>query len=343
MRETPHDELRAHAPRYLLLVALVAFLFTVRRILVPFVIAGVLAYILSPIVSRMEKRLPLPRLAVVSLFFALTLLPLGAIAVVLAPTFIQETVGLFTRAPDILTSIMVQLFGAERVNILGQEVAASEIAGQILGSLTGFLGQPTEAIHIATVAVELILNAVLSIVLLFYFLADRDRLGEALLLLLPEHWRPDAREMAEQIHVVLGRYLQGVLFLVALMSAVTWVGLTFLFRLPFALPIAIATGFLEVIPLFGPIAAGAIAATVGLEHGGVSLAIWVIAFYYVVRQTEDQLVAPYVLGRAVELHPVVAIFAVLAGGLLAGILGMMLAIPIAATVKVVMDYWQLLD
>lgn len=327
----------------MILLAIAIFLFVVRGILVPFIIAAVLAYAFSPIIGQMERRSRLPRLAVVTLFFVLTLLPLALIVTALAPRLLEETARLAARVPHILTAIMVQLLGGEAVEILGQEVQAQEIASQILASLRDFLGQPTEAIHVAMATLQLILNTVLSLVLLFYFLVGYERFADAGLLLLPQHVRPGAREAAEKIHVVLGHYLRGLLFLILLMSVVTWLGLTLLFRLPFALPIAIATGFLEIIPLFGPITAGAIAAIVGLEHGGVPLAAWIIVFYYVVRQIEDQLVAPFVLGRAVELHPVIAIFAVLSGGLLAGILGMILAIPAAAAIKVVMDYWQLRD
>ncbi len=341
--ETAHDELRAHWPRYVILLALVLLLYAVRAILVPFVVGGVLAYISSPIIDRVERRLPLPRVAVVGLFFVLVFVPLAVIGIVLAPAFLRETSGLLARAPDILTSIVGQVLGGEPVEVLGRVVVARDIAGLMLGALSGFFGQPSEAIHVATAALRFVLYAVLSLVLLFYFLVDRERFFKAVLLLLPEHLRGGVQETAEKIHAALGRYLQGLLALVVLMSVVTWLGLYFLFHLPYALPIAIATGFLEIIPLVGPIAAGAIATIVGLEHGGVSLAVWIAVFYYVVRQAEDQVVAPFVLGKAVELHPVVAIFAVLAGGVLAGVLGMMLAIPAAAAVKVIIDHWHLHD
>jgi predicted PurR-regulated permease PerM len=147
------------------------------------------------------------------------------------------------------------------------------------------------------------------------------------------------RSAAKDVNVVLSRYVRGLLFLVALMSAVTWAGLTFVFHLPFALPIAIATGLLEVIPFVGPIAAGALAAVVAFSHGGVGLTVGVAVFYFVLRQAEDQLVMPAVIGRAVALHPAVIIFAVLAGGTIGGVLGTLLAIPTAAALKVLLDHW----
>jgi predicted PurR-regulated permease PerM len=122
------------------------------------------------------------------------------------------------------------------------------------------------------------------------------------------------------------------------MSAVTFVILEWAFALPYALWIGILTGILEVIPLIGPIVAGAIACTVGFSQGGPTEAGALAIAYVILRQIEDQLVMPIIVGRAVHVHPLVTIFAVLTGERVAGVLGMILAVPIAAAVKVVLDH-----
>ncbi len=106
-------------------------------------------------------------------------------------------------------------------------------------------------------------------------------------------------------------------------------------HLPYALAIAALTGILEIIPLVGPLIATAIAGTDAFAHGGAGLALAVVAFYFVVRQVEDQVVMPVVVGRAVHLHPVVTIFAVLVGLSTYGVLGGLLGVPIAAAVNVI--------
>jgi predicted PurR-regulated permease PerM len=98
------------------------------------------------------------------------------------------------------------------------------------------------------------------------------------------------------------------------------------------------TGVLEVIPLIGPIAAATIACTIGFVHGGANEALALAITYLVLRQLEDQLVMPLIVGRAVHVHPLVTIFAVLSGEKIAGVLGMILAVPVAAAAKVVLDY-----
>jgi predicted PurR-regulated permease PerM len=153
----------------------------------------------------------------------------------------------------------------------------------------------------------------------------------------PEH-RDHVQWLSAEIHRVLGRYLRGQLLLIGLMSVVTFLILEWAFRLPYALWIGILTGVLEVIPLLGPITAAALACTVGFAQGGANEAATLAITYLLLRQVEDQLVMPIILGRAVHVHPLVTIFAVLAGERIAGVLGMILAVPLAAAIKVVLDY-----
>jgi predicted PurR-regulated permease PerM len=106
----------------------------------------------------------------------------------------------------------------------------------------------------------------------------------------------------------------------------------------YAVPIAILSGFLEIIPVLGPILATITATLVGFSINGTSAAISIIVFYTLARWAEDYVIIPKVIGHAVELHPLVVIFAVLCGETLAGVLGMLIAIPVAAALKVVLDF-----
>src|SRR5438128_11163574 len=127
------------------------------------------------------------------------------------------------------------------------------------------------------------------------------------------------------------------------MTTATFIGLTVL-RVPFSLLLAFLTGVLEVIPIVGPITAGAIACLVALGHPapfGLSQ-IWyvvvVAVMYTVLRHAEDYFVIPLVIGRIVKLHPAVVIFSLLTGGALFGLLGVLLAVPVAATLRLVLIY-----
>ena len=323
-----------------LLVGIGLFLYSVRHILPPFVVAAVLAFIFSPLVGWIEGRARIPRLVAVVLFYLAVLGPVGLFIWILEPALIRETRELIVNTPDIIRNLLFQLFGAERVDILGQRVDAESATRYLFGSLRESFGTPAGAIRVVASLVETVLHAFLTLVLLFYFLMDRGYFARTALRLIPAEHRNEWQKVGGDIHSALSRYVRGLLFLVALMSCVTWIGLTFLFHLPYALPIAIATGFLEIIPFLGPVTAACIAMVVGLFHGDLQLVLGIALFYLVVRQLEDQLVMPLVIGHAVEIHPAIAIFAVLAGGAIAGILGALLGIPTAAAVKIAFDRWR---
>jgi predicted PurR-regulated permease PerM len=153
--------------------------------------------------------------------------------------------------------------------------------------------------------------------------------------LLPGAHRDRTRDVLARIHVILGKWLRGQLLLIALVSAVAYIGLGPIAHLPYALALAVMTGVLEIIPLIGPLIATAIVSVDAFARGGAGLAAAIIVFYFVLRQIEDQVVMPVVIGRAVHLHPIVTIFAVLVGLSLYGVLGGLLGVPVAAAINVV--------
>jgi predicted PurR-regulated permease PerM len=142
---------------------------------------------------------------------------------------------------------------------------------------------------------------------------------------------------------MLGRYIRGQLILVTLMSSVTTIGLTVL-GVPYSVLLGVTTGVLETIPFVGPITAGAIACLVALGHpnpfGWSQLAyVGAIAVMYtVLRHAEDYFVIPLVIGRIVRLHPALVIFSLLSGGAAFGLIGVVLAVPVAATLRLVLIY-----
>lgn len=324
-------------PRWLtgaILVGIAVFLYLVHSILAPFVIAAILAYILSPVVAWIEAKTRVRRGFAVAGFMLAVLVPFGILIWVVEPPLARETNELVKDSPTIISNLMVQVYGTERIEVFGQVVDARAINAYIERGITDTVGEPRGAIHAAAVVVETILKSFLALILLVYFLMNPRPFGEIVLRIFPPGGRDGVKSVGAEIHSVLGRYVRGLSFLVALMASATWIGLSLVFHVPYSLPIAITTGFLEIIPFLGPVAAGAIACAVALSAGGPHLALGVAIFYLVLRQLEDQLVMPVVIGHAIEVHPAVNIFAVLAGTALWGILGALLAIPVAAAIKV---------
>ena len=323
------------AQRVIVLIAIVAIIFWIARpVLAPFVIAAVIAYAFSPVVAAVEARSGARHSVVVlGLYLAALALIVGALAVV-GQRLLAELQLLASSGPDAVATLLRQVAGGEVLAIGGAQLSVADLARQLDASIAAVLESPSGAIHLATQVVEVALQVVLTLIVTFYFLLDGVRLRDAALRFVSPASRQRTMTVGGRIHEVLGRWLRGTLFLIALVALAVYLILGPILHVPYALALGLLTGILEIIPLVGPIAAAAIAAVVAFSSGGSGLAITVIVVYVVLRQIEDQLVAPVVIGRAVDLHPVVTIFAVLVGLSAWGVLGGLLAVPFAAALNV---------
>ena len=318
-----------------LVVAILIVLWLARSVIGPFVVAAVLAYGFSPFVSAGVRRLGWPRIAIVGLGYLLTLAVLGVLGYFVAGQAINELRALSAAGPTALADTIRQLVGTDVIDIGGQHIPVAEVARRAQEGIAGMFASPSDALHIAVSLGEAGLQAILVLIVTFYFLVDGSRfIGETITLLPIEH-RDRTTATLHRIHEVLGKWIRGQLFLVALVTVVVYVILGPILHIPYALAVGVLTGTLEVIPLVGPLIATSIAGVDAFAHGGAGLAGIVIVIYFVLRQVEDQVVMPVVIGRAVHLHPVVTIFAVLVELSTYGILGGLLGVPVAAALNVV--------
>lgn len=316
----------------------VILLYLARQALSPFIVAAVFAYIFTPGIDSLAKRARLPRGAVVALSYVVFLLVLGFGVYAIERPLVRETRALSAQGTVIIDRLLTQALGGDQVALFGQEVTVADLSQSIQGAIQDSLGQPDQAIKLAEGVLHYVLATLFCLIATFYLLLDGRRFGAYLLRFVPPTRRDELVVVARRVHVILGHYLRGQLLLIALMSVITYFCLTLLFHLHYAIPIAIATGFLEVIPFLGPAIAATLAASVAFAQGGLGLVAGVLILYLVLRQLEDQLVMPQVVGRAVHLHPLVTILAVVIGEAIAGVLGMLLAVPITAAAKVVLDH-----
>jgi predicted PurR-regulated permease PerM len=316
-----------------LAIGVLIVLWLARGIIGPFVVAGMLAYAFSPVVSSVESRTRLPRVVIVGFGFVLFLGFVAVVAFVAAERAGKELTDLSSGGHDVISSALHKLLG-NTVVIAGNTYNVEDLAGQIRRSFLGLVNSPTSAVQMAERAVAIALQAILCLIVTFYLLLDGRRFGQFALRFLAREQRVGTLRIAHRIHVVLGRWLRGQLVLIALVTAVIYVILGPILHVPYALALAISSGVLEIVPLVGPIIAAALAATAAYSAHGTDTTVVVLVVYLVVRQVEDQVVMPLVIGRAVHLHPVITIFAVLVGLSTWGVLGGLLGVPVAAAINV---------
>jgi predicted PurR-regulated permease PerM len=326
---------RDQAPLAVLLLAALAILWISRGVLGPFIAAAVIAYAFSPLVTTGERRLGWPRVAVVGLGYGIATVVIAIVVILLAGRVARELELLIGSGPDSLAKTIRELVGSDALVIGGQHILVADIVREIQTRVSGLIASPGDALHIAGQVGEVGLELILTVIVTFYFLVDGNMFMDRTVDLLPIAQRERTREVLARIHVILGKWLRGQLVLIVLVAAVAYIGLGPVAHLPYALALAVMTGILEIVPLIGPLIATAIVAVDAFARGGAGLAAGVIVFYFVLRQVEDQVVMPVVIGRAVHLHPVVTIFAVLVGLSLYGVLGGLLGVPVAAAINVV--------
>src|SRR5947209_12611210 len=259
---------RKDLARWSALLALAALLWVVREALPPFIIAAILAYILSPLADELAARLRIRRARAALLVFLGVLVLLGVGGYLLDMRLSSEMRELTRQGPNSLEAAIDQITGGQVLDAFGQEVTSRDLARFIDSTVRNEFGTPRQAFQAARLGLDLTLALILALLALAYFLVDGQRFWKYLLRFVPGDHRPNVQTVAAEIHRVLARYLRGQLALILLMTAVTFVALEYIFHLPYALWIAILTGFLEVIPLIGPVTAGAIACLVGLAQGG---------------------------------------------------------------------------
>lgn len=174
-----------------------------------------------------------------------------------------------------------------------------------------------------------IFSLALVIVLSFYFALQDTGVDDFLRLVLPAAHEEYAVDLWKRSQKKIGLWMQGQILLSVIVGILVYLGLLIL-GVPYALLIAVFTAFAEIIPIFGSLMAGAVAVIVGFSDGGISLAVIVLGLYIVVNQFESNLIYPLIVKKIIGIPPLLVIVALIAGYTLAGFLGTLLSVPLAA-------------
>ncbi|MCK5085786.1 AI-2E family transporter, partial [Candidatus Parcubacteria bacterium] len=180
-----------------------------------------------------------------------------------------------------------------------------------------------------------ILSAILMLVISFYLVVEKDGVEKFVQTIIPAESRPQALRIIKKVEVKLGKWFMGQLFLGFVVGLLSFIGLTIL-GVPYALVLAIIAGAMELIPYIGPTLSSIPAIIIAFTISPI-LAILVFALYFIIQQLENYLLVPKVMERSVGLHPVVIIIAMLIGGQIAGVLGIILAIPVTTIASIVLE------
>lgn len=324
-------------------VFLLVFLYLVRGALMPFLAGLALAYLLDPLADRLEEwRVPRTLAAAFVLVFFFLLFV--GLVVAIWPLFQAQLLGLIGFFPDLISGIR-QLYSDELARLadslgVSLDSTAHDVATGALAELSQSGTRLIQQIFARGLAfINLLSLLLITPVVAFYLLRDYDRLVAAVVRLLPDARRAMITRLGREIDRALAGFVRGQLLVMAadaVLYAAGWMAI----GLPYGLILGLLAGLLAIVPFVGPLFSVLLALAIGVTHwGGDLLALIPVAGVWVaVQAIEGAVLSPRLLGREVGLHPVWVLFAVFAGGELAGLTGVFLAVPIAAVVSVLVSH-----
>ncbi len=327
----------------LVLAGLVWLLYTVRIIWPPLVLAGAVVYLMSPLVDRMRKW-GVHRL-IGSFVSYLLFLGIGVLVGFLVVPVIGDQLTEFTdRVPQLVDDIGVFLVD------LGERLGLSVGAGSAVETLQEWLADFFDEQRIeetlsqlggfARTGLDVLIVLALGPVLAFYILVDLPGFKERARRLVPDRVRPEVVHVATQMARVVGGFVRGQLLVALIVGVLSSLGLALL-DVPFWLLIGMIAGFLNVIPFIGPFAGGLLAAIVSLVFRDLGTALWSVAIFTAIQQLDNHVISPNILKSRVQLNPVFILLALLLGGSIGGFFGLLVAVPVAAALRVLFGHlWR---
>lgn len=301
--------------------------------MVPFLLAAVLAYFLNPIVEYFQQK-GFSRTGGIILtyfFFVVFTLMSGGY---LFPILWRQLQVLMISIPSYMNQVQELLQGFynnyQRIDIpftVRQEIDHALIQAETV--LTHAVGQMIDGI---LGVFSHLFNILIAPVLAFFMLNDEGRTVTKLLNFLPEHWRLKILSLWDELDQQLIRYIKGHLLVALTVGILTSIGF-FLIGLEFPFLLGIIVGVADVIPYFGPIIGAIPAFAVGILESK-SQALSALLVIFIIQQLESNVLSPKIISSSVGLHPLLVIFVLLLGNKIYGVIGMLLAVPITVTLRV---------
>jgi len=320
-------------------------LYRVRQVLPPIILTILLAYILNPAVELIIVKAKRSRTFAVSTVYLALIVALGVVLAIFVPRFVQQITAIDVDLQGISETIKGLIADYRTIDVFGFPVDLFAIYEQVRGTLEAILSSlASRTISILRGLASSLVWLTFILIVSFYLLKDAEKIGQGFDDLIPLGYRDEVRQLRGEINDVWSAFLRGQIVLCLVIGAVVW-AITGALGVRSSLLLGILAGLLESVPGVGPIIAAIPAVVIALFGGSAYLpfsnawsALLVAGVYTLIQQVESNYLAPRIIGRRLNLHPLVVFLGVVAGANLAGILGVFLAAPTLATLRVLGRY-----
>jgi predicted PurR-regulated permease PerM len=316
---------------------LVRLLVYVNPVIPPLLIALAVVYLLNPLVSALERR-GVPRVAGAGIVYILFLCIVALVVSLLVPVVTRQVTAMIDHFPDYLADAQATVrdigarFGQEpNFRLDADQVREWLSAGENRSAVTRYL---TGLRSVTNSVISGLIIIVLGPVMAFYLLVDLPRLRRGAMALVPPSRREEIKGLMDRIGQAVGGFFRGQLLVALFVGVASSIGL-WAIGLPFWLLVGMVAGVFNLVPLVGPFIGGGLAVIIALISGEPLKAVWAALVLLAVQQIDNHLISPNVMGRTVQLHPVVVMLALLVGASFAGLFGMLVIVPLVAVAKIV--------
>lgn len=311
-----------------------AYVFWLLRNLTLLVLAAiVIASAIEPGVAFFIRR-RLPRFASALLVYVLVFGSVFSLIYFFFPPIIADAANFLSTAPQYLDTLNVPTSFSNIANatdFIGGQSGTQSFVQTLLSFQSAFSASSGGVLQLFIAFFGGIFSLILVIVLSFYFALQDTGVDDFLRLVMPAAHEEYAVNLWKRAQKKIGLWMQGQILLSVIVGILVYLGLLII-GVPYALLLSVFTAIAEVIPIFGSLIAGTAAVVVGYSNGGVALAAIVFGLYVVVNQFESNLIYPLIVKKVVGIPPLLVIVALIAGYTLAGFLGAVLSVPVAAVV-----------
>lgn len=326
-----------------LVVAVVGLLYRFSIIIPPLAMAAILAYVITPLVDSLAQRLPVPRTAVVAVVYLLLAGLLIGLPFVLVPLAANQVRGIEAGVKDILARYTTF---RRAVIVLGNlQIDVGTLIDRLTTPLTDSINRLIgESAAIVGGIVEFFISTIIVLIGSFYLVRDGERFHGMVENLVPPDYRDDYRRLRDEIARVWAAFFRGQIVLALVVATIFW-AVGSLIGISFPVGMAVLAGALEFLPSLGHTIWLIVALTFALTQGSTWLPVqnWVFALiilglHIIFQQVDWNLLIPRIIGSRMRLHPLVVIIGIVVGASLGGVLGIALAAPTIASLRVLGRY-----
>jgi predicted PurR-regulated permease PerM len=318
----------------------------IGSVIVRLVLAVILAAGMKPLVDRLTSNAlrrqgwwTPPRGLVVLVVYVVTIVLVAVAGGLILQVVVVEVTNLVNGVPVYAPRIVAWVNDIIDVVPGGRDMLAGfDLGGQLSGLVERMFSVFAQAVYVLQYVLSLVsglLDFLMILLLALYITTDGPNIGRYLLAFLPEDRHGQASRVTSRIFERLGGWVSGQLTLCVIIGFMAWLGLTVI-GVPYAVVLGLVAGIFEALPTIGPIISAIPAILVAALYSPFQ-ALLVLILYIVIQQLENYVVVPRVMSRAVELHPLAVLLALLIGAELMGVLGAVLAVPVTAAISVIVD------